>query len=69
MGRVLTEQRRISGITKNLVRSYNLDGSTGTLSYPSGRTITYSCSAVARPISAVDSTNNMNYANGAAYAP
>ncbi|MGA3324108.1 MAG: hypothetical protein ABSF45_06515 [Terriglobia bacterium] len=57
MGRILLEHRTINSVTNNIAYTYNLDGSTATLTYPSGRTITYSVSAAQRPQSAVDTTN------------
>jgi RHS repeat-associated protein len=69
MGRVLIEHRTIGTVTKNIAYTYNLDGSVHTLTYPSGRTITYSVSAAQRPVSAVDSNNNVNSVLNATYAP
>jgi len=69
MGRILIEHRTIGSVTNNIDYTYNLDGSTKTLTYPSGRTITYTVSAAQRPLSAVDTTNNINYALDATYAP
>ncbi len=69
MGRVLMEQRTIGSVTKNIAYTYNLDGSASTITYPSGRTITYTVSAAQQPLSAVDTTNNVNYVLNATYAP
>jgi RHS repeat-associated protein len=68
-GHVLTERRTISGMTKAISYTYNLDGSVATIAYPSGRTLTYSYSNALRPISAVDSANSVNYALSGTYAP
>jgi RHS repeat-associated protein len=69
MGRVWVEQRTIAGITKTISYTYNLDGSPYSVTYPSGRTITYAPSVVGRAVSAVDSANSINYAQDASYAP
>jgi len=69
MGRVLREHRTISSVTKDVTYTYNLDGSLATLTYPSGRVVTYTPSAVGRPLSAVDTANGINYALNATYAP
>ena len=69
IGRKLSETRTIAGITNSIGYSYNLDGSTATLTYPSGRVITYTPSAAGRMVSAVDSASSVNYVTGATYAP
>jgi YD repeat-containing protein len=69
MGRELAEQRTCNSITKNTAYTYNLDGSLATLTYPSGRIITYAYSAAARPLSAIDTANSINYATSALYSP
>ncbi|MGH9509004.1 MAG: hypothetical protein ACRD2M_03635, partial [Terriglobales bacterium] len=71
-GATLTEKRTLIGssaITKNISYTYNLDGSLATLTYPSGRIITYASGAAGRTLSAVDTANNINYATSALYAP
>lgn len=68
MGHVLTEQKTIAGITKTISYSYNLDGSLATITYPSGRVLSYSTGNAGRPVSAADS-NGSQYAAAAAYAP
>jgi RHS repeat-associated protein len=68
LGRVWAEQRTIAGITKTISYTYNLDGSPYSVTYPSGRTITYAPSTVGRAVSAVDSANSINYALNATYA-
>ncbi|MGH9554618.1 MAG: RHS repeat domain-containing protein [Terriglobales bacterium] len=68
-GQVLSERRTISGVTKTISSTYNLDGSTATITYPSGRIITYTPSAAGRTLSAVDAASNLNYATAALYAP
>jgi RHS repeat-associated protein len=72
MGRVLTEDRTIQGstaITNAFNTTYNLNGSLATLTYPSGRIVTYTPSAVGRILSAVDVANSVNYVTAATYAP
>jgi RHS repeat-associated protein len=69
MGRELAEQRTTNAITKNTAYTYNLDGSLLKLTYPSGRVITYAIDAAARPISALDTADSINYAQGGTYAP
>jgi RHS repeat-associated protein len=73
MGRPLTDQRTTfngtSNVTKSTLYTYNLDGSVLTLTYPSGRTITYAPGGAGRPLSAVDTANSINYSIGATYAP
>ncbi len=69
MGRELTDQRTTNSITKTTTYSYNLSGSPTLLTYPSGRVITYAYDNAARPLSAVDQANGVNYAFAATYAP
>ena len=56
-------------MTKTTSFSYNLDGSTASMTYPSGRVLSYGYSNAARQVSVVDSANSINYATGATYAP
>jgi RHS repeat-associated protein len=69
MGRALTEEKTIAGINKTIGYSYNYDGSLASLTYPSGRTITYMVDSLGRPQSAQDTANGINYAASASYAP
>ena len=69
MGREWAERRVTNSITMNTAYTYNLDGSLATLNYPSGRVITYANSAAARPLSAIDTANSINYATFALYSP
>lgn len=75
IGRPLTEQKTISGTTKTISYGYNYDGSVASLTYPSGRMITYAVDSLGRPATAVDSANSINYVTGtctgsaACYAP
>jgi RHS repeat-associated protein len=68
LGRMATETRSIAGITKSTGYTYNLDGSIKTLTYPSGRVVTYTPDSAGRLISAVDG-NGTNYVSSASYNP
>jgi RHS repeat-associated protein len=67
-GRIVTEKRTIGTVTKTTSYSYNEDGSIASVTYPSGRVITYTTGDAGRPLSAVDSANNINYALLASYS-
>jgi RHS repeat-associated protein len=69
VGWKLTDARTTNSVTKSSIVQNNLAGSAATLTYPSGRIITYAFDAAARPLSAIDSTGPINYATAAAYAP
>jgi RHS repeat-associated protein len=69
MGRPLADQRTTTGVTKSTGYTYNLDGSVGTLTNPSGRAITYTLNSAGRIVSAVDSTGPISYATNALYSP
>jgi len=69
LGRMASEQRVISGVTKNMSYGYNLDGSLKTLTYPSGAIVTYTVDSAGRDVSAVDSANSINYVTSATYGP
>jgi RHS repeat-associated protein len=69
MGRVLTERRSTNSVIKTTGYTYNLDGSLASVTYPSGKTITYAPSGAARLLSAVDNGSAVNYALSALYAP
>jgi RHS repeat-associated protein len=69
VGWPITEQRTIAGVQKTMSYTYNGDGSLSTLTYPSGRTVTYATSNAQRPTSAQDLTNTVQYAVMASYAP
>jgi RHS repeat-associated protein len=68
-GNVLADRRTTSGVTKTTSGTYNLDGSLATLTYPSGRIVTYTTGTAGRPVSAIDTANSINYAMGAHYSP
>jgi RHS repeat-associated protein len=69
MGRVAIEQRTIGGVTKTIRYGYNKDGSLYWITYSSGSVLKYSHGNDGRPVSLVDSTNSINYATNATYAP
>src|SRR5579872_3979009 len=69
-GHIITEKRTISGATKTTSYSYNVDGSTASITYPSGRIIVYSYNNAQQTTSVVDTTSTpVNYITGATYAP
>ncbi|HXX19881.1 MAG TPA: RHS repeat-associated core domain-containing protein [Candidatus Acidoferrum sp.] len=65
MGRELVEQRVTNSITKTTNYTYDLAGDLATLSYPSGRMITYTYDSAGRPSDAQDVANSVNYVVGA----
>jgi RHS repeat-associated protein len=69
MGREIGEKRTTNAITKNTSYSYNLDGSLATLTYPSGRTISYTYNAAAQPTQALDNADEISYASNGFYIP
>jgi len=69
MGRVLEDQRTTNAITKTTSYAYYLDGSVSSITYPSGKVISYSYDAVTRPISVADTTSGIAYASAATYSP
>ena len=71
MGRTITDSRTTSGVTKNTTYAYSpyLDGSINTITYPSGRVITYSTGTAERPLSAQDNSTSVYYAASAHYTP
>jgi len=69
MGREIGEKRTTNVIAKNTSYTYNLDGSLATLTYPSGRIISYSYNGAARPTQALDNANGISYASNGFYAP
>ncbi|HET8922589.1 MAG TPA: RHS repeat-associated core domain-containing protein [Candidatus Acidoferrum sp.] len=69
VGWKITDARTTNGVTKSTIVQNNLAGSAATVSYPSGRIITYAYDAASRPVSAIDSTGPINYATAATYVP
>jgi len=69
VGNALTEKRTTNSVTNSFTYTYNLDNSVATLTYPSGRTMTYAPGGAQRPFSAKDLSNSINYATSAHYMP
>jgi RHS repeat-associated protein len=71
MGRTLVDQRTTNSLTKSTTYVYPpyVDGSVYTITYPSGRTLTYSTGGAERLLSAQDNSTSVYYANAAHYAP
>lgn len=68
LGRVLSETRTIAGSTKGMSYDYTLDGMVLSITYPSGRTVSYAPDSAGRPVSSGDS-NGTNYVSTASYNP
>jgi RHS repeat-associated protein len=79
MGRLATETRVLTGannaaVSKTISYSYNVDGSVNTLTYPSGKVITYTpwhngALGVSVPQDAKDLASGINYVTSATYGP
>ena len=73
VGRILSEKRTNTSVTPSVTKTisytYDLGGDLKTITYPTGRVLTYTYSNAGRQVSAVDSTNSVNYATTATYAP
>ncbi len=69
MGRVASETRVTSSVTKSTSYVYNQAGSVKTIIYPSSRRVNYIYSGTGRILSAVDPTGPINYVTAATYAP
>jgi len=67
LGNGVTDQRTTNSVTKTFSYAYNYDGTIASIGYPSGRTITYTPNIAEQPVSAVDTTNSVNYATTALY--
>lgn len=68
-GHIIAERRTIGTVTENTSYAYNVDGSTASITYPSGRVIFYAYNNAQQAVSVVDGTNGTNYITGATYAP
>ena len=68
-GHIISERRTIGTVTENTSYAYNVDGSTASITYPSGRVVFYSYNNAQETVSVVDGTNGTNYITGATYAP
>jgi RHS repeat-associated protein len=64
MGRTVVQSRTTNSITKTTSYTYNLDSSVATLTYPSGRVVTYTPDTGGRPSSVMDNTTSVYYATG-----
>jgi hypothetical protein len=63
------DSRTTNSITKQTTYTCALDGSIATLTYPTGRTITYTPNSAEQPISSIDIPNSVSYATNGSYAP
>jgi YD repeat-containing protein len=68
VGWKITDARATNTVTKSTIAQKNLAGSVFTLTYPSGRILTYAFDTAARPVSAIDSTGPINYATSTLYS-
>jgi RHS repeat-associated protein len=64
MGREWGEQRTTNNVTKTTTYKYDLAGDLTTLTYPSGRIVTYTYDSAERPSDAQDVANSINYVTG-----
>jgi RHS repeat-associated protein len=69
MGMPLFDSRTIAGITKTTGYLYDYMGNVSKLTYPSGTAVNYTYNTANQAISAVDSTNSINYATAGLYSP
>lgn len=69
MGRMWGDKRITNSVTNQTTYAYNLDGSLATLTYPSGRIISYTYNSAAQPTAAADNANEISYVSGGLYAP
>ena len=69
MGREWGESRTTAGVTKTAGYTYDLMGGLLTLTYPSGRTLTYTPNDLDDPVEVEDVPNSLIYASGGTYAP
>jgi RHS repeat-associated protein len=69
MGRAVADKRTTNGVSMITTYVYNDDSSLKTLTYPSGRIITYAPTPMGQPASALDIADSINYAQTAQYNP
>jgi RHS repeat-associated protein len=74
MGRIVTETRSLIGannasVSKSMSYGYDLAGAATTLTYPSGKIITYTPDSAGRMLKAIDIGSGINYITGATYGP
>jgi RHS repeat-associated protein len=63
-GRLEIQSRTTNSLTKTTSYTYNLDSSVATLTYPSGRIVTYTPDTAGRPSNIEDNTTSVYYATG-----
>ncbi len=69
MGRLAADKRTIGSVSKTTSYLYSLLGKPTTITYPSGRTITYAYNTAGQGISAADGPNSINYVTLGVYTP
>jgi RHS repeat-associated protein len=69
MGRVASETRVTSNVTKTTSYLYNKDGSVQSITYPSTRAVNYTYGGAGRALSVIDSSGPISYVTSATYAP
>ncbi len=67
-GHIIAERRSTNGVTKSTAYAYNFHGGVTSITYPSGRTISYVYNAAGQTVSASDVANGITYASNATYA-
>jgi YD repeat-containing protein len=68
-GHIVIERRTIGTTTENTTYVYNIDGSAASVTYPSGRVITYTYNNAQQVVSVIDTTSSTKYITGAVYTP
>ena len=68
-GHIVIERRTIGTTTENTTYIYNVDGSAASVTYPSGRVITYTYNNAQQVVSVIDTTSSTKYITGAVYTP
>jgi hypothetical protein len=69
VGHIITERRTNGAATDVTSYTYNVDGSTASITYPSGRVINYTFNNAQQEVSVVDATSSTNYITNATYSP
>lgn len=67
-GQIVTERRNTNSVTKSTSYAYNFHGGVTSITYPSGRTVSYTYNAAGQTGSASDVTNSITFASNAHYA-
>jgi YD repeat-containing protein len=68
-GTGVSDQRTTNSVTNTTGYFYNPGGTLAAVTYPSGRTITYTINDALQPTSAEDTANSIEYATSALYTP